>query len=164
VYESKDGRLTEVESPFFTWVEEGAGPALGDAGLFSTIGDYARFAQMLLNGGVLDGRRVLGRKTVEFMRTNHLADLPESHISGNRSQGFGLGVSVTIAPGESSALVSPGRYGWSGAATTDCGIDPEEQIVALVFAQHFPFDEHRLFERFSNGYLQALVDEAPASR
>ena len=101
---------------------------------------------MLLNGGVLDGRRLLGRKTVEFMRTNRLADLPESHTSGNLAQGFGLGVSVTIAPGESSALASRGRFGWSGAATTDCGIDPDEQIVALVFAQHFPFDEHRLFD------------------
>jgi CubicO group peptidase (beta-lactamase class C family) len=160
VYSRKDGRLQPVESLFFTWVERGAGPALGDAGLFSTIADYSRFAQMLANGGVLDGRRVLGRKTVEFMRTNRLADLPPGHID-NPSQGFGLGVSVTIAPGESSALVSPGRFGWSGAATTDCGIDPVEQIVALVFAQHFPFDEHRLFERFSNGYLQALVDEAP---
>lgn len=158
VYQRKDGRLTEVESPFFTWVEKGKGPALGDAGLFSTIGDYARFAQMLQNGGVLDGQRVLGRKTVELMRTNRLGDLPEKHTSGNPAQGFGLGVSVTIAPGESSALASRGRFGWSGAATTDCGIDPEEQIVALVFAQHFPYNEHRLFERFSNGYLQALVD------
>ena len=161
VYHAKDGRLAEVESLFFTWVEKGKGPPLGDAGLFSTIGDYARFAQMLQDGGVLDGQRILGRKTVEFMRTNRLADLPEKHISGNLAQGFGLGVSVTIAPGESAALASPGRFGWSGAATTDCGIDPEEQIVALVFAQHFPFNEHRLFERFSNGYLQALVDEAP---
>jgi len=160
VYERKDGRLAPVESLFFTWVEKGQGPALGDAGVFSTIGDYARFAQMLLNGGVLDGQRILGRKTVEFMRTNRLANLPENHI-GNRSQGFGLGVSVTIDPGQSGALTSLGRFGWSGAATTDCGIDPREQIVALVFAQHFPFDEHHLFERFSNGYLQALVDEAP---
>ena len=157
IYERKDGRLVPVESPFFSWVEKGTGPALGDAGLFSTIGDYTRFAQMLLNGGELDGRRVLGRKTVEFMHENRLGDLPQNHI-GNHAQGFGLGVSVTINPGESSAITSLGRFGWSGAATTDCGIDPVEGIVALVFAQHFPFDEHRLFERFSNGYLQALVD------
>jgi CubicO group peptidase (beta-lactamase class C family) len=157
IYEMKDGRLVPVESPFFSWVEKGTGPALGDAGLFSTIGDYTRFAQMLLNGGELDGMRVLGRKTVEFMHENRLGDLPQSHI-GNHAQGFGLGVSVTINPGESSAISSLGRFGWSGAATTDCGIDPVEGIVALVFAQHFPFNAHRLFERFSNGYLQALVD------
>jgi len=162
VYEERDGRLAPVETLFFTWVEKGQGPALGDAGVFSTIGDYARFAQMLLSGGVLDGRRILGRKTVEFMRTNRLAHLPENHIGDNRSQGFGLGVSVTLDPGQSSALASRGRFGWSGAATTDCGIDPQEQIVALVFAQRFPFDAHRLFARFSNGYLSALVDEVPA--
>jgi CubicO group peptidase (beta-lactamase class C family) len=60
--------------------------------------------------------------------------------------------------GQSGAPGSPGRFGWSGAATTDCGIDPGEQLVALVFAQHFPFNQHRLFERFTTGYMQALVD------
>jgi len=157
VYNSRDGKLEPVESPFFSWVEKGTGPELGDAGLFSTIVDYSRFAQMLANGGELDGKRVLGRKTVEFMHQNRLEDLPQNHI-GDHSQGFGLGVSVMINPGESPAIASLGRFGWSGAATTDCGIDPVEGIVALVFAQHFPFNEHGLFERFSNGYLQALVD------
>lgn len=157
VYNLKDGRLAPVDSPFFSWVDKDKGPELGDAGLFSTIIDYARFAQMLANGGALDGSRVLGRKTVELMRQNRLADLPQNHI-GNHAQGFGLGVSVMINPGESFALASLGRFGWSGAATTDCGIDPVEGIVALIFAQHFPFNEHGLFERFSTGYLQALID------
>jgi CubicO group peptidase (beta-lactamase class C family) len=160
VYEAADGSLAPLDSLFATWVEKGAGPALGDAGLFSTIGDYARFAQMLLNGGVLDGQRILGRKTVELMTRNRLTDLPEPH-TGSPSQGFGLGVSVVIDAGQAGSLTSPGRFGWSGAATTDCAIDPQEQLVALVFAQHFPFNDHRLMERFSNGYLQALVDEAP---
>ena len=71
-------RLVPVESPFFTWLDKGSGPALGDAGLFSTTFDYARFAQMLLNGGALDGKRVLGRKTVEFMHENRLGDLPRT--------------------------------------------------------------------------------------
>jgi CubicO group peptidase (beta-lactamase class C family) len=160
VYQPADGGLAPLDSLPATWVEKGAGPALGDAGLFSTIGDYARFAQMLLNGGVLDGQRILGRKTVELMRQNRLTDLPQPH-TGSPSQGFGLGVSVVIDAGQAGSLTSPGRFGWSGAATTDCAIDPREQIMALVFAQHFPFNDHRLMERFSNGYLQALVDAAP---
>ena len=112
---------------------------------------------MLLNGGALDGKRILGRKTVEFMRTNRLADLAQPHI-GSPAAGFGLGVSVLIDVGQSPAPGSLGRFGWSGAATTDCSIDPEEEIVALVFTQHFPFNEHRLFERFTTSYMQALVD------
>ena len=157
IYRLEEGKLVSVDAVFATRPEEGQGPELGGAGLFSTIGDYARFAQMLLNGGELDEQRILGRKTVEFMRTDRLAHLAEPHI-GTPAQGFGLGVSVLIDVGQSPAPGSLGRFGWSGAATTDCGIDPREEIVALVFAQHFPFNEHRLFERFATGYLQALVD------
>lgn len=158
VYEIQDGSLTQVEFP-----ENEApsprdiGPDLGGAGLFSTIGDYARFAQMLLNGGELDGRRILGRKTVEFMSVNRLEHLEENHI-GSQAFGFGLGVSVMIDVGQAKAPGSLGRFGWVGAATTECGIDPAEEIVALVFTQHFPFNQHRLFERFTTGYMQALVD------
>ena len=155
VYNLQDGTLVPAEQ--ILSVAPGESPELGGAGLFSTIGDYARFAQKLLNGGQLDGTRVLGRKTVEFMRTNRLAHLDPPHI-GSPAQGFGLGVSVVIDVGQSPAPTSLGRFGWSGAATTDCGIDPQEEIVALVFAQHFPFNEHRLFERFTTGYMQALVD------
>lgn len=110
---------------------------------------------MLLNGGELDGRRILGRKTVEFMSVNRLR-----HLEEDRSQplGFGLGVGVMIDVGQSSAPGSLGRLGWLGAATTECWIDPAEEIVALVFAQHFPMNEQRLFERFTTGYMQALVD------
>jgi CubicO group peptidase (beta-lactamase class C family) len=157
IYRHEDGELVATEATFASWPEEGRGPELGGAGLFSTIGDYARFAQMLLNGGELEGRRILGRKTVQFMRTDRLAHLAEPHI-GARAQGFGLGVSVVVDVGQSPAPASLGRFGWSGAATTDCGIDPEEHIVALVLTQHFPFNEHRLFERFTTGYMQALVD------
>lgn len=157
IYSEKDGRLVVAEPFFGPWTEKDAGPELGGAGLFSTVGDYARFAQMLLNGGALDGQRILGRKTVEFMRTDRLAHLATPH-TGSRAEGFGLGVSVLVDVGQGAVPGSRGRFGWSGAATTDCGIDPEEQIVALVLTQHFPFNEHRLFERFTTAYMQALVD------
>ena len=155
VYQIEEDHLVEVELPGDSAPSPGGiGPELGGAGLFSTIGDYTRFAQMLLNGGELDGRRILGRKTVELMATNRLYHLEQDR----QAQGFGLGVSVMIDVGQSKAPGSLGRFGWSGAATTDCGIDPQEEIVALVFTQHFPFNEHRLFERFTTGYMQALVD------
>jgi CubicO group peptidase (beta-lactamase class C family) len=158
IYQTKEGRLTELElSKDQPSPEKARGLELGGAGLFSTIGDYARFAQMLLDGGVLDGQRILGRKTVEFMTVNRLAHLTESHID-DRAEGFGLGVAVMIDVGQSSTPASLGRYGWSGIATTDCQIDPREEIVALVFTQHYPFNEHRLLERFTTGYTQALVD------
>jgi CubicO group peptidase (beta-lactamase class C family) len=155
IYQLQEGTLVPAEQ--ILPVSPGEAAELGGAGLVSTIGDYARFAQMLLNEGELDGTRILGRKTVEFMRTNRLAHLAQPHI-GSPAAGFGLGVSVMIDVGQSPAPGSLGRFGWSGAATTDCGIDPQEEIVALVFAQHFPFNEHRLFERFTTGYMQALVD------
>jgi CubicO group peptidase (beta-lactamase class C family) len=157
VYQLEEGKLVAADDILATSPQKGHGPELGGAGLFSTIGDYARFAQMLLNWGELDGQRILGRKTVEFMRTDRLAHLAQPNI-GTPAQGFGLGVSVLIDVGQSAAPGSLGRFGWSGAATTDCGIDPQEEIVALVFTQHFPFNEHRLFERFTTGYMQAVVD------
>lgn len=156
-YNAKDGQLVEAEPAFGAWAEAGRGPAFGGAGIFSTAVDYARFAQMLLNGGVMDGRRILGRKTVEFMTANHLSHLPGGN-TGARHLGFGLGVSVLIDLGQSPTPGSPGAFGWTGAATTLCQIDPKEQMVLLVLAQHFPYNEHRLFERFLTCAYQALAD------
>jgi len=156
-YTPKDGRLTEAEPAFGALAEKGRGPAFGGAGIFSTASDYARLAQMLLNGGTLDGRRVLGRKTVEFMTANHLSDLPGGN-AGSRHIGFGLGVSVLIDLGQSPAPGSLGSFGWTGAATTLCQIDPKEQMVLLVLSQYFPYNQHKLFERFLTCAYQSLVD------
>ena len=94
---------------------------------------------------------------MEFMTANHLSHIPGGN-AGAGHIGFGLGVSVLIDLGQSPSPGSLGAFGWSGAATTFCQIDPKEQMVLLVFAQHFPYNEHRLFERFSTGAYQALVD------
>jgi CubicO group peptidase (beta-lactamase class C family) len=150
-----NGRFVEAEPLVNTWPEAGRGIESGGAGIFSTADDYARFAQMLLNGGTLDGRRVLGRKTVELMTSNHMALLPNNQAAG-RQKGFGLGVEMVTDPGQLSVPSSVGQFGWYGAATTYCQIDPRESIVALAFAQHFPFNEHNLFARFATGYFQAL--------
>jgi CubicO group peptidase (beta-lactamase class C family) len=151
-----DGKLTEAEPMLGVWAEKGRGLASGGAGLFSTVDDYARFAQMLCNGGALDHARILGRKTVEFMTANHLSGLPGGHHPFNPAMGFGLGVEVRMDSGQAAYPGSLGQFGWYGAATTYCQIDPKERLVAVAFAQHFPFNEHNLFAKFATGYHQAL--------
>jgi CubicO group peptidase (beta-lactamase class C family) len=139
------------------YAETGRGIAAGGSGMFSTIGDYARFAQMLLNGGELDGVRILGRKTIELMTANHLNYLPRVTHAFSDSDGFGLGVAVRVDLAKSNELGSLGQFGWSGAATTTVNIDPKERLVMLVFAQHMPFNQHDLFWNFATLTYQALV-------
>src|SRR2546430_368832 len=150
-----DGKFVEAEPLVNTWPEAGRGIESGGAGIFSTAGDYARFAQMLLNGGTLDGRRILGRKTVGLMTANHMVTLPNNQAA-TRQKGFGLGVEVTTDLGQLSIPSSMGQFGWDGAATTYCQIDPKEKIGAGAFGQHFPFNEHNFFAQFATGYYQAL--------
>ena len=150
-----DGKLVEDKAVLETWPEPGRGIEAGGSGIFSTAGDFARFAQMLCNGGTLDGQRVLGRKTVELMTANHMVTLPNNQAA-SRQKGFGFGVEVTTDLGQLSVPSSIGQFGWYGAATTYCQIDPKERLVAIALAQHFPFNEHHLFARFQTGYYQAL--------
>ena len=150
-----DGQFVEDKPIIETWPEAGRGIESGGGGLFSTAGDYARFAQMLLNGGILDGRRILGRKTVELMMADHMVTLPNNQAE-TRQKGFGLGVEVTTDLGRLSIPSSIGQFGWYGAATTYCQIDPREKIVAVAMVQHFPFNEHNFFAQFATGYYQAL--------
>jgi CubicO group peptidase (beta-lactamase class C family) len=149
------GRLVAAQPILGTWPEAGRGIEAGGSGIFSTAGDFARFAQMLCNGGTLDGKRILGRKTIELMTANHLVTLPNNQAA-SRSTGFGLGVQVITDLGRMSELSSVGQFGWYGAATTYCQVDPKEKIVAIAMAQHFPFNEHHFFAAFQTGYYQAL--------
>jgi CubicO group peptidase (beta-lactamase class C family) len=112
-----------------TWFEAG-----GDrGGVLTTISDYARFAQMLLNGGELDGVRILGRKTVELMTSNHIGDIPIPML-GN-GYGFGMGVEVRIESKGNPLLRSIGSYGWGGAAGTRYFADPKEDFFVICFTQ-----------------------------
>ncbi|HTU99725.1 MAG TPA: serine hydrolase domain-containing protein [Luteitalea sp.] len=126
----------------------------GGGGLFSTADDYARFAQMLLNGGELDGVRILGRKTVASMTANQM-----THVTnpGNTHQGFGLGVSVRIDQAGGPVAGSIGEFGWSGAATTYVSIDPQEQLVSILLTQHFPGNQPGIYSVFSTMVNAALV-------
>ena len=134
--------------------------ARGGHGLFSTASDYMRFAQMLLNGGQLDGTRILGRKTLELMHSNHLpaALLPYQigpiPMSG---YGFGLGSRVLLNVAESAVTGSSGEFGWAGAAKTYFWVDPQEEVVGILMSQYMmSFD---LPEKdFQVLAYQALVD------
>lgn len=126
----------------------------GGGGLFSTMHDCGRFGQMLLNEGELDGARVLGRKTVEFMLENQVARLGPDK-GANLHMGLGVGVR-RLGAEPSSSLGSPGSYGWAGAASTNLIIDPAERMVLVLLLQHVPFNQDAIFDRFANTVYQAL--------
>jgi CubicO group peptidase (beta-lactamase class C family) len=111
----------------------------GGLGLFSTAADYMRFAQMLLNGGTLDGDRIVGRKTLELMHTNRLPDalLPYELIGlPSPGMGFGLGSRVMLDVAATAGTGSVGEYGWAGAAKTYYWVDPAEELVGLFMSQY----------------------------
>jgi CubicO group peptidase (beta-lactamase class C family) len=126
---------------------------LGGLSLSSTITDYARFAQMLVNGGELDGVRILGRKTVELMTADHLPPGVPGPAPGT---GYGLGVWVLNSPAENGNTGSAGQFGWSGAATTHVVMDPKEELVAIICSQHMPID-FPFMESFETLTYQALT-------
>jgi CubicO group peptidase (beta-lactamase class C family) len=108
----------------------------GGGGLVSTTMDYARFCQMLLSGGTLDGNRIIGRKTLEFMASNHLAAhvKVESHLLPP-GHGFGLGLAVRTDDGMAPYAGSKGQFFWSGMAGTFFWIDPAEELFAVFMSQ-----------------------------
>jgi len=108
----------------------------GGGGLVSTTMDYARFCQMLLNGGSLDGNRIIGRKTLELMACDHLA--PDVKINGDlvpAGHRFGLGFAVRTEAGIAPFLGSTGQFFWSGMAGTFFWIDPKEELFAVFMMQ-----------------------------
>ncbi len=129
----------------------------GTLSLSGSAPDYLRFAQMLLNGGALEGVRILGTKTVELMRQNHLPPNVPSIAPGSTATGYGLGVSVTLDVPALGRLNSAGSFGWSGAATTTFSVDPEEQLTYVIMAQLMPNDS-ALMQRVETLIYQAIVD------
>ena len=124
--------------------------------LSGSASDYLRFAQMLLNGGELDGVRILGTKTVSLMRQNHLPpNIPS--IAGSPGTGWGLGVSVVIDGPALGRLNSVGSFGWSGAATTTFSVDPQEKLTYVIMAQVMPNDT-AVMQRVETLIYQAITD------
>jgi CubicO group peptidase (beta-lactamase class C family) len=134
--------------------------ARGGHGLFSTAGDYMRFAQMLLNRGQLDGARILAPKIVELMHMNHvpLALLPYE-IGGVPAggYGFGLGSRTLLNVAESALPGSVGEFGWGGAAKTYYWVDPQEELVG-VFMTQFMVSFDLPEKDFLRLVYQALID------
>ena len=113
----------------------------GGAGLLSTAHDYARFLQMMLNGGELDGARILSSKSVELMTVNHVGD----RFGWDAGAGFGLGFSVLRDLGARGTPGSVGEYGWGGAYHSTYWVDPAEDLVVVYFTQLIPaagVDDH----------------------
>ena len=155
VYSATDEGLERAPDPGHM-VGQGAyvdGPRTsfsGGAGLLSTATDYARFLQMMLDGGELEGKRLLSRKTVELMTANHLTD--QAYRPG---QGFGLGFTVVEDLGERGIPGSVGEFGWGGAYHSTYWVDPVEDLVVVYMTQLIPaggLDDH--------GRLRALVYQA----
>ena len=129
---------------------------MGGAGLMSTAADYARFTQMLLNGGELDGVRILGRKTVDLMRSDLLGDLPTFGGILPRGYGFGLTFAVNRGPQATAAIGSLGEYNWGGAAGTTFWIDPQEQMAGVLMIQTmFDLARGAMFKQLA---YQAIVE------
>ena len=130
----------------------------GGGGMVSTISDYARFAQMLLNGGELDGVRILSRKSIESMIINQIGDLfvyPRYRlIAGDK---FGLGFAVRTEKGQYDLLESTGTYTWSGIFYTRFFVDPKEKLISILMTQLFPYAHLTLHEQFRVLTYQAIT-------
>ncbi len=126
----------------------------GGAGLVSTIGDYARLLEMLLNGGALDGKRLLGPKTVELMTVNQIGELD----FGDGGSRLGLGFNIHRGPAYSGDIGSAGEYAWGGFFYTRFWVDPEQRLIGVLMTQRFPNTGYDLHERFRVAVYQALID------
>ncbi|MEO8858273.1 MAG: serine hydrolase domain-containing protein [Burkholderiaceae bacterium] len=120
-------RMSEIRTP--PDLESGGG------GLVGTAMDYARFLQFLLNGGELDGVRLLGPHTVDFMTSDHLGAIPARDNLLEPGEGFGLGFAVRTARGLTPVPGSVGTYYWSGMAGTSFFVDPAQQMFAIMLIQ-----------------------------
>jgi CubicO group peptidase (beta-lactamase class C family) len=135
----------------------------GGAGLLSTAWDYSRFLEGMRNGGELDGRRILSRKSVELMTTNHVGDLydrsrVDQGFASGPGVGFGLGFRVVLDVGATGQHGSVGEFGWGGAYHSTYWVDPEEELVVVYMTQLIPaggLDDQRALRAF---VYSAIVD------
>ncbi len=135
----------------------------GGAGLLSTARDYGRFLQMMLNGGEIDGVRLLSPKSVELMTVNHVGTLFAETGPGNAGMGFGLGFDVLEDLGENGRYGTRGSFGWGGAYHTSYWVDPEEKLVALLMVQLLPAGNSDLQRKFRTLVYQSIVGPPPAA-
>jgi CubicO group peptidase (beta-lactamase class C family) len=161
-----DGTLTLIDDPEQSAYRE-CSFFSGGGGLVSTAPDYFRFTAMLRNRGELDGVRLLGRKTVELMTTNHLPggqDLSQLAQSGMFTEtayagvGFGLGFSVMQSPARAHILGTSGEYAWGGAASTAFWVDPAEDLIVIFMTQLMPSSSYPLRRELRVLTYASLID------
>jgi CubicO group peptidase (beta-lactamase class C family) len=149
-----DGKLKIVEAAADCSYVKGPRKCFaGGAGLLATADNYARFLQMLLNGGELAGVRILGPKTVELMTADHVGNL----YNGG-TEGFGLGFSITTKLGRSGMPGTPGSYGWGGAYLTGYWVDPVEKLVAVFMTQLLPAGGIDIKDKFKAMVYQSIAE------
>lgn len=144
----------------------------GGGGLVSTAADYMRFARMLLNGGELDGVRLLSPKTLALMTANHLpggVDLPRMSRSmfseaTYEGVGFGLGFATTIAPASTLIPGSAGDFFWGGAASTFFWVDPQEDLIGLFLTQLLPSSAYPVRRQLRTLVYSAITEPGTAPR
>jgi len=171
VYSAKDGggieRATDPQTGQGHYVEGPRVAFAGGAGLLSTARDYGRFLQMLLNGGEIDGVRLLSPKTVELMTVNHAGTLFAERGPNDAGRGFGLGFDVIEDLGKAGQYGSVGAFGWGGAYHTTYWADPKEKMVVLLMTQLLPAGNSDLHARFRALVYQSIVGPptgVPAAR
>jgi CubicO group peptidase (beta-lactamase class C family) len=135
-------------------VDDGALYESGGGGGLSTIEDYLRFTTALANGGTYQGKRIIGKKTLEFMTADHVGSRP----GRPPGFGFGLGFEVRTRVGDSAMPGSVGEYGWSGAAGTEFWVDPKEQLFAILMIQANDGDTRTVRNQFRTMIQAALLD------
>ena len=130
----------------------------GGGGLYSSVHDYSRFAQMLLHGGTLDGVRILGRKTVDLISTDHLT--PEQRKGDSwdtqRGYGYGLGVRVMTNPELAGINGSVGEWGWDGAFGNWFCVDPKENLTCVYLTTNLPGDHYRFIPKLMASLYASL--------
>ena len=162
-----DGRLRRGADDDRGWTGQGSfehGPRRvhsGGGGLLSTAPDYARFLQMLVNGGELDGVRVLSPASVRLMTANHVGEL-YAEADGLPGMGFGFGIEIKLTP-EARGYDIPvrafaGSFAWGGAAYTTFWVDPEQDLVAIFMVQLRPYAQDDLSRHFGNVVYQAIIE------
>ena len=157
------GGLKEQESSVGSRFLEPTPLYSGGGGLIGTLADYGRFCQMLLNGGAAGQVRLLGRKTVDYMRTNQLPGNRDMAAMGQPvwsetsydGIGFGLGFAVVVDPVKAAIVTSRGEHHWGGAASTFFWVDPVEDLYVVFLTQLMPSSSYPL-----RRYLRVLAQQA----
>lgn len=159
-----DGAAALIDDPATSRFLEPDRMASGGGGLVSTVGDYMRFCRFMLAFGALEGVRLLGRKTVALMMSNHMdGDLsamgsPRFSESSYAGIGFGLGFSVMLDPAKAQIVGSPGECAWGGVASTAFWIDPAEEMAVVLLTQLMPSSTYPIRRELRVLTYAALVD------